>query len=527
MNPNNLQKRHLYPSISEKIIRNTIFNTIGRFWGILVALILTPYIVHHIGVERYGIWAIVGVITGYFGLLDFGVRTSFVKYISEYYTKEDYKSLNEVVNTGFAFYFLFGWAIIILGFLLINPLLKFFNIPINLYDEALFVFILGIIIFGVSNALSVFSAIQGGLQRMDISNKVAIAVSIPMVIGTIYFLEMGYGLSGLMVNNAIILVISSVANIAIAFRILPELRFNPFRFNRKLFRKLFSFGYKLQISHLAQLVSFQTDKLLITYFLSISLVIFYDLGSKVTGMMRSFPLLLVSALIPATSEIEVRKGKDRLNELYLRGSKYLIFISTPLLFFVITNASLIMLTWMGEGYGRAVLVIQILALGYFTNLVSGAASSIAVGIAKTEFEMRYGILTSILNLFLSIILIIQMGFIGAVIGTTTSLTIGSFFFLRMFHNYLGIPLSDFTQLFYKPIIACLLPTLIMLLSNYVFWSTKFHLGRLANLSILGLNSIIFVGIYIILIFLTQYFDRYDKDLLRNRIPILSHLLRQH
>ena len=57
---------------------------------------------------------------------------------------------------------------------------------------------------------------------------------------------------------------------------------------------------------------------------------------------------------------------------------------------------------MGEGYGKAALVIQILALGYFTNLVSGAASSIAVGIGKTEFEMRYGILTSILNLFLSI-----------------------------------------------------------------------------------------------------------------------------
>jgi len=302
-----------------------------------------------------------------------------------------------------------------------------------------------------------------------------------MVMGTIFFLEKGYGLPGLMVNNAIIFVISSIINIVIAFKILPKLKFNPFLFTREMFKKLFAFGYKLQISRFAQLVSFQTDKLLITYFLGIGLVAFYQLGSRITSMMREFPLLLVSALVPATSEIETRKGKDSLNELYLRGSKYLIFVSTPLLFFLITDAHLIMLTWMGDGYKKAALVIQILAMGYYANLVSGVASSIAVGVAKTEFEMKYGIFMAILNLFLSIILIIKMGFIGAVVGTAVSLSLASFFFMKMFHKYLGTPLSDFIHLLYKPVIACIIPTPIILLLNYVFWPTIHHSGRLANL----------------------------------------------
>ena len=118
----------LNESISQKIIRNTIFNTIGRFWVILVALFLTPYIIGHIGVDRFGIWAIVGVLTGYFGLLDFGIGTSFVKYISQFYAKEDYKKINQVVNTGFIFYSIFAASIITLGFFIINPLLNFFNI---------------------------------------------------------------------------------------------------------------------------------------------------------------------------------------------------------------------------------------------------------------------------------------------------------------------------------------------------------------------------------------------------------------
>lgn len=147
-------------SISQKIIRNTIFNAIGRVWGILVALVLTPYIIGHIGIERFGIWAIVGVLTGYFGLLDFGIGTSFVKYISEFYTKKDYEKINHIINTGFVFYAIFAVFIAIVGFIFINPLLTFFNIPKELYNEAVFVFLLGIILFGVSNALSPFGAIQ-------------------------------------------------------------------------------------------------------------------------------------------------------------------------------------------------------------------------------------------------------------------------------------------------------------------------------------------------------------------------------
>lgn len=511
-------------SISQKIIRNTIFNIIGRFWGILVALVLTPYIIGHIGIERYGIWAIIGVITGYFGLLDFGIGTSFVKYISEFYTKKDYEKINQVVNTGFIFYSIFAAIIITLAFFIINPLLAFFKIPSHLYNEALFVFLLGIILFAISNALSAFRAVQGGLQRMDISNKVAIAISIPMIIGTIYFLEKGYGLPGLMVNNAIILGISSIANIIIAFKILPELSFSPFLFRKEIFKKLFSFGYKLQISRFANLVSFQTDKLLITYFLGIGLVAFYQLGSSILQKARQIPLLLISALIPAVSEIEARKRKEALVKLYLRGSKYLIFVSTPLLFFVITNASLIMLTWMGEGYEKASLVIQILAIGYFAATVTGVASSIAAGTARTDFEMKFGIFLAILNLLLSIILIIKIGFIGAVLGTTISLTVASLFFMKMFHKYLYTPLNDFIRLFYKPINACIIPTIIMVLLNYCFWSIKGSSGRLVNLSILGINIVIFSAIYTFFILLSKYLDEFDRELFRGKIPLLKHLL---
>jgi len=99
----NSSDRETHPTVSEKIIKNTVYNTIGRFWGILVVLFLTPYIVNRLGVERYGIWALLTSLVGYIGFLDLGIGGSYVRYIAEYYTQKDYSKVNFVINTGFLF----------------------------------------------------------------------------------------------------------------------------------------------------------------------------------------------------------------------------------------------------------------------------------------------------------------------------------------------------------------------------------------------------------------------------------------
>ena len=514
----------LNESILQKIIRNTIFNTIGRFWGILVALFLTPYIIGHIGVDRFGIWAIVGVLTGYFGLLDFGIGTSFVKYISEFYAKEDYKKINQVVNTGFIFYSIFAASIITLGFFIINPLLNFFNIPSDLHSEALFVFLLGIVLFSISNALSVFGAVQTGLQRMDITNKVAIAISIPNIAGTIFFLERGYGLPGLMINNAIILAISSIINIIVAFRILPELRFNPMLFiSGKMLKKLFSFGYKLQFAKIADIITFQTDRLLIAHFLSIGLVGFYQLGSSITQKMRQIPLLLVSAMLPAASEMDAKQEKEKLQELYIKGSKYLIFVSFPLVFFVIASAHLIMLIWMDSGYQKSVWIIQLLAIGYLVNLIAGVGVSVATAVAKPEFQMRAALITAISNIILSIILIIMIGFIGVAIGTTVSLIIGPLYFFAKLHSHLQIPLRNFIrQVILMPLIASFLSALLIHGVNSGIISANLPSNRLTNLCIFAFGGILFLGTYLAVILKSKYLDEYDLRLLKKHFSFTKH-----
>lgn len=508
-----MKKSKLEPTTSHKILKNTIYNTVGSFWVMLVNLALTPYILGSIGAERFGIWAIVSILTGYFGLLDFGVGTSFVKYISEFYAKKKYDKINQLVNTGFLFYMLLAIVVAILAFLSIDRLLAIFSIPPSLHGEARFVFIGGIVLFALSNALSVFAAIPNGLQRMDITNKVTIAVSVPMIIGTVYFLENGYGLKGLLVNNAIVLLVTGAVNITVSLRILPELGFSLLSFSKEMFQKLFNFGYKLQIANIGMMVSWSIDKILISHFLSLALVSFYELGQKIAQAGRSLSLLLVSAIIPAVSELDAKNDKASITLLYFRGSKYLSLAAIPLMALIFTTAPSIMSIWVGQGYGTSIGVLRLLTVAYLFHLLTGVAGYIAVGAGKPGMVTKSTFIITVLNLILSSILLFMFGFWGTAVGTSVALILGSCVLMVDFHKYIQRDIRLFAKsVLLKPAFAALSAGLAAKLLELVFVFYNANPNFLYYLQLLTAQTILFSSIYLALILKANYLDAYDKTL---------------
>jgi O-antigen/teichoic acid export membrane protein len=493
--------------VSQKIIRNTLFNVLGRFWSFALFFILTPYIIHHIGVERFGIWTIVSVLTGYLGLFDLGISTAFVKYIAEYDARREYEKINHVVNTGFLFYLIFSFVVIALTTTFIEPVLAWFNIPPSLYPEALFVACLGLVLFGVSNSFNVFGAIQNGLQRMDISNKLAMILSIPGVAGTVIALEGGYGLPGLMVNSALIVLVTSVINVFVAYRIFPGFQFSPLSMsNKETFRLLFTFGYRVQVAAIAGAIHFQMDKFLLAFFLNVSRVTYYTVASQTASSVREIPLLLLRAILPAASEIDAGKNREALNILYFRSMKYIILIGVCLLTGTFLLADPFLALWLGTGYETSAITLKILMAGYFFNILTGPGFFILNGIGKPQYGMRSSILAAVMNLSLGIVLVLGIGYYGVVIGTTLSMITAAIYFIVMYHRVMDVPLWDMgNKLFLKPLVSGGLVLLVM-----VYPIQQVH----------SFSWLIFTGFLILimtlfgaLILLSRYLDSFDRSML--------------
>src|SRR5438045_6505512 len=98
-----------------------ILKNVGSSWfalgvNVLVGIFLSPYILHRLGDEAFGLWVLIFSITGYYGLFDLGIRSSIVRYVSKYSSTNDYAELTGLLNTAMASYGTVGMLALLVTF---------------------------------------------------------------------------------------------------------------------------------------------------------------------------------------------------------------------------------------------------------------------------------------------------------------------------------------------------------------------------------------------------------------------------
>ena len=62
------------PGSSRRVLaRNALWNWGTYVLNLLVLLILSPYVVQHLGEHAFGVWVLINALTGYMNFADFGI----------------------------------------------------------------------------------------------------------------------------------------------------------------------------------------------------------------------------------------------------------------------------------------------------------------------------------------------------------------------------------------------------------------------------------------------------------------------
>jgi O-antigen/teichoic acid export membrane protein len=439
-----------------KIARNTVSNSLGFAVAFAGNLVIIPFIVHSLGQEVYGgIWIIVGPLTAMLGLLDLGTGTAFVKYISEYHTHGDVGSLSELVNTGMAMYAAIGALLLIIAWFFGEPILRALGVTPALLQDGVFVFRIGVLLFVLANIISPLSMLLTGIQRMDLNAYIIVGGQLANVCGTVLVLTAGWGVRGLILNNLVVIMATVLVQGFLGLRLVSGIRFGWVYCRREMLRRFLKFGLNLQASKLAQVILFQTDRLVSLRMFGTVTATYYDVGAKLCNAGRSVAFLTVSALIPAASELDARQDRERLLLLYRRASKYTGIAASTLFVFIGCFAGDIMQAWMGNGFLESVPIVVALAAGYFFNISTGVASAMAAGVGRTDFEGKYGFFAAVINLPATIGFGLLFGPVGIAIGTSLTLLLGGVYFLAQIHRFLGRPRGTLAESLVKPLLASL------------------------------------------------------------------------
>lgn len=506
------------PQFSATIIRNVLFGGLRYVLVAPIPFLITPLILHKIGTAGYGTWAVFLAINGLTSLADMGLVGTLSKFVAEYRARQDLLALGRLLNSGLVLFLVLAGIIITILWFVAPELAShlFHGSPLAPGELiALFRFFLIVIAANILNLL--FSSVTSGLQRLDITNMLSAAnVLMAAVFGGILLL-LGWGLRGLVYGYIAAGILTLIANVIVVCKLLPQVEINPLRFEIAEARKMFSFSLQLYVTQAAVAVHNQVEKVFLAMLVGVAPVGWYDIASDVSLKIRSAVGFILTPVLPAASELSALGDTDRLRELYYRTHKYLALFGVPAVCYAAVMSRRFVELWLGPTLTMIAIPLSILLLVNFFNLATGPGFCIFAARGELKPGIHSALLGIVLNVGLSLALIYEFGFAGAVVGTSISLIVASVYFIAIFHQRTGYSLTRLLREGY----------LKTVLASFFSLAFLFVLRPPRNLSWLGLvlTTTGFGLLYSVIILLSRFFDEYDWSKIEYFVPLAQRLRR--
>lgn len=497
--------------IYNKIANNSLYNLFRRLLGFPVGLILPPVVISYLGVEGYGVWVFIQVLVTYSVILDMG-SDAITKYTAEYKSLENHQKISQIFNVFFVLYFLlfviFFLAVYIYRDWIIDVFIKTDKLTRN---DISFALVLYTASFGINMIFKVYSSFFNGMERMDLTNKVEMLSVINNFIFSIFFLYIGWGIKGLAIANCLSALITGVIYVGICIKVAPYLKLNPFAFNFGILPEVYKFITYGFIGGISAMLQFQLAKLIITHFLGLRYLTYYDLGQRLIFAMMGFLSSFTISIMPAASAIYVKLGINKIKEVFQTTFKYIVLISTPVFLFTSVMAGQIIFVWLGSGYEESAFVFRFLSIVYLINVLTGPGSSILTGMGLIEMPFYGGIANGVINLTLSLILVTKFGIAGIIASNFIANIITSIYFFYYLQKKLGGFTKNILQYLKFPFLTSI--SILLILGFMVKYIKNYHLGLLSVI-------ILFPIIYIFIVYKNPEYGRM-RDFIRQPLSIFN------
>jgi O-antigen/teichoic acid export membrane protein len=491
--------------IGRQIARNSILSLAGRLTQVAGWVVVAPYMLHHLGAERFGLWSLLTVISGLYMTFDLGVGSALTKFVAEYRAIGDRAGLRSVFSMGAILYVALGLVIIGVFAIAGDRLLDLFKVAPALRPEAGRALLAAAAVYALLNLYMLTASVLTGLHRMDVWNRISIGVTLTQLAGVLLVLRMGGGLVALMMNTGVTLALGTILGRIAIRRLAPEIGFDRSAFKPGLFRRLTRYSAALQVINLGVLVQFQLDKVLFGALVSLAAVANFEFGLRVVTALWSLPSLLLPPLLPAAAHLDAAGDRERVRRLYRRASRYVLAVAFPVAAGVIAVAPALYRAWLGPGHEDAARAATALAAMLGINILTGVGTSLVRGLGRPGLEVRYQIIAIVLHVGLSLVLIPRFGFTGGLWALVISTSIGSLYFVWVFHRFLDEPLGAFIRdVIGPPLVAAAIGATLGAVASGAIGSGLHDANRTEALLRLGLGAGLMAGATLGVLLLTRF-----------------------
>jgi O-antigen/teichoic acid export membrane protein len=444
-----------------KLEKAQIIKNVGSSWfalgiNILVGIFLSPFILHRLGDAAFGIWVLIFSLTGYYGIFDFGIRSSIIRYVSKFTATHDIEEVSRLICTSTFTYTCVGILSLLITLVGCVYVDRIFHIAADFQSTARWLlFVVGASV-ALGFPLGVFGGMLEGLQQFYILNWTNIVSTLLRVVLIVFFLNHGYGLITVALITVGLPLIASVVRGIVALRELP-VRFSWKYVDRRTFRDMANYSSITFMIMVASRLRFKTDAVVIGTFLSSAAITYFYAGSRLVDYAGEVISSLAQIFVPMSSQSDAAGNMDRLRKIFVAGNRACAFTMLPITcIFVILGKSIIEV-WVGQRYvAQGYPVLLILIFPYTLILIQSASGRILFGISKHGTLAVITLVEGIANLLLSILLVRPYGIMGDALGTAIPMVATAILFLPShLCSRLGIRIFTFLrEAYFLPLVLC-------------------------------------------------------------------------
>jgi O-antigen/teichoic acid export membrane protein len=456
----------------------------------LVYYFLYKFLLSSLGTDLMGVWAIVLSISSTANIANLGIGSGVTRYTALFKTNGELAQIDKLIHTSVILLGFFFLSVIFIIYL-VAPMWLNLVIEKNYYDQALAIVPYSLFCL-LLNALSgIYAAGLDGLQKNYLRSLVFITSFILLILFT-YYLVPKFGLLGVAYAQLIQAIFLLAAMIASLKFVLKDHKIFAFKWDKAVFKKIFSFGIREQIISVCQLCFDPLTKSLLGSFGSLSLVTYYEMANRLVLQLRGLLVNANQVLIPIFTSAQEKSAETGKN-LYRQVFSINFLMCILWLSFIVSAVIPISILWIGVVMPAFVNITLLLSVAYFFNIVISPAYFSNMGSAKLRGNVIGNIIIAVLNVSLCYLLGYYFDGYGVVIGWSIALSAGSLFIVIAFHKENSIHFN--TVILRHDIIIVLVSILYALCCYFLFiYRNDFNVWLMLAI-VLGLLTVVCMVVY--------------------------------
>lgn len=399
--------------MKQQLLKSSIFRTLEIVTITLISLVLTPYLIHHLGDEHYGLWILILSALGWFNFIDLGFAYAIQRNIVLALERKDNHRINIVFSVAVALFSVLGFiatlCVLVLAFF---PEL----LGINEKEQSIATIafsILAIKIF-LDFIMNCFHGFFTAYLRMDIDANLS---SLNMVIKSIliFYLVIDMNIYGAVFATIVADILTHSLKIHFARKLHPEFKFVLHLIKFSEIKELFAFSKHLILMGVANSVNRRVDPIIISHLLGLKFVAIYNVINSLINQVESLVRAIVGGFQPVFIKMVARNAKV--------GGTFKLIININFFIAILLYIPLAILAedfislWIGPDYVQAGQLAPILGFAYICRTVSRPISSLLLAKAQHQLLSVVNMFGAILNISLSLVLGSQWGLMGIAIAT--------------------------------------------------------------------------------------------------------------